>query len=79
MGRTETIKCCEIGGCLDEVDDQTCMPPNMDAGGGGGAAGACATGSPKPMMPSTPLKSVNRLGKIVSCKERRAHQASCTP
>lgn len=35
----------------------TCMPPNMDAGGAGGCAGAWATGSPKPMIPSTPLKS----------------------
>ena len=42
----------------------TCMPPNIDAGGGGGAAGAWANGSPKPIMPSTPLKSVADIREI---------------
>jgi hypothetical protein len=39
------------------------MPPNIDAGGGGGAAGAWATGSPKPMIPSTPLKSAENISE----------------
>jgi hypothetical protein len=40
------------------------MPPKIFAGGGGGGGGGWAPGKPKPIMPSTPLKSVAGIREI---------------